>query len=118
MNGDTTPGVSAGSNSVGASEKCSAHVIWPSGAASAPVEAMTSIASSAIITHRRSGFIMCSPSRLGSRQPRPVFGDGAGVHAQVEAGDHLGVVGGEEDGGAGVVAGTREFARGDHLGEV
>src|SRR5215470_17737303 len=35
MNGEMTPGVSAGSNSVGAREKWSAQVIVPSGAASA-----------------------------------------------------------------------------------
>src|SRR4029453_7263897 len=47
MNGDTTPGVSAGSNRVGASEKCSAHVICPSGAASAVPGATSAIARTA-----------------------------------------------------------------------
>src|SRR5215510_11504224 len=35
MNGVMTPGVSAGSNHVGASDTCTAIVIWPSGAAGA-----------------------------------------------------------------------------------
>src|SRR5438034_10204539 len=33
MNGVISPGVSVGSKRVGASEKCTAHVSWPSGAA-------------------------------------------------------------------------------------
>src|SRR5262249_60568245 len=35
MNGVMTPGVSAGSNQVGARDTCTAIVIWPSGAAGA-----------------------------------------------------------------------------------
>ena len=38
------------------------------------------------------------------RDPRPVLGNGAGVHAQVCCGNHLRVVGGEEDACLGVVA--------------
>src|SRR4029453_4690612 len=47
MNGDTTPGVSAGSNRVGASENCSAHVICPPGPASAAPGATSAIARTA-----------------------------------------------------------------------
>src|SRR5215813_1993428 len=36
MNGVMMPGVSAGSNHVGASATCEAHVIWPTGAAEPP----------------------------------------------------------------------------------
>ena len=54
----------------------------------------------------------------GVRDPRPVFGDRAAVHAQIEAGDHLRVVGGQEDGGFGVVARAREPAGRHHLLEV
>src|SRR5881409_2559528 len=39
MNGVMMPVVSAGSNQVGASETCTAHVSWPSGAAGAAVGA-------------------------------------------------------------------------------
>src|SRR5215470_2321308 len=47
MNGETTPAVSAGSNSVGASEKCTAHVICPSGAARATGGTVSANASAA-----------------------------------------------------------------------
>src|SRR4051812_31281925 len=47
---------------------------------------------------------------VGAGVPAPVAADGAAVHAEIEAGDHLGVVGGEEDGGAGVVAGAGALA--------
>src|SRR5262245_39496287 len=47
MNGETTPAVSAGSNSVGASEKCTAHVICPSGAARATAGTVSANASAA-----------------------------------------------------------------------
>src|SRR5207244_9560011 len=56
--------------------------------------------------------------RSGVRDPRPVLGDRAAVHAQVEAGDHLGVVAGQEHGGAGVVSRAREPAGRHHLLEV
>src|SRR5712691_11902639 len=69
MNGETTPGVSAGSNSVGASEKCSAHVIWPSGAASTAAGAIKTSRSTATITHRLKGFAMV---------PSFAYEDGAG----------------------------------------
>ena len=41
MNGVMRLGVSAGSNHVGASEMCTAHVIWPAGAAAAGAAATT-----------------------------------------------------------------------------
>src|SRR4029453_14497753 len=47
MNGDTTPGGSAGSKRGGGSEKCSAPVICPSGAASAVPGATSAIARTA-----------------------------------------------------------------------
>ena len=49
MNGVMMPSVSAGSNHVGASEMCTPHVIWPSGAAQAGA-ATTSRATTAIRT--------------------------------------------------------------------
>src|SRR5580765_8233128 len=45
MNGVPMPGVSAGSNHVGASETCTPHVIWPSGAAAAGAAATRRAAS-------------------------------------------------------------------------
>ena len=46
----------------------------------------------------------------GIRDPGPVLRDRARVHAEVGAGDHLGVVGGEEDDRAGVVTRARQLA--------
>src|SRR5262245_49936155 len=53
MNGDTTPGVSAGSNSVGACERWSAHVIGPSGAARARARAARQHTSTASVMRVR-----------------------------------------------------------------
>src|SRR5262245_18767002 len=61
MNGDTTPCVSAGSNNVGASEKCHAHVTCPSGEANTPAGTSNTTAIKPAITDRacpRDGLVM------------------------------------------------------------
>ncbi len=57
-----------------------------------------------------------SRSRVGD--PRPVLGDRPGVHAQIEARDHLGVVRGEEHRRLRVVARARQPAGRHHPLEV
>src|SRR2546430_3012778 len=57
MNGVTIPGVSAGSNHVGASEMWTPQVTWPSGAASAGTAAAAEISRTRTVTERR-GLIM------------------------------------------------------------
>ena len=57
MNGVTMPGVSAGSNHVGASEMWTPHVIWPSGAAAAGTAAAAEISRTRTVTER-SGLII------------------------------------------------------------
>src|SRR2546430_5358352 len=57
MNGVTIPGVSAGSNHVGASEMWTPQVTWPSGAAAAGTAAAAEISRTRTVTKRR-GFIM------------------------------------------------------------
>src|SRR5215471_11464101 len=53
MNGVTIPGVSAGSNHVGASEMWTSQVTWPSGAAAAGAPAVIEISSTRTVTERR-----------------------------------------------------------------
>src|SRR5215831_18434186 len=53
MNGVTIPGVSAGSNHVGASETWTPQVTWPSGAAAAGPAAAPEIARTRAVTERR-----------------------------------------------------------------
>src|SRR5215813_7930071 len=53
MNGVTIPGVSAGSNHVGASETCTPQVTWPSGAAPAGIAATAEISRTRTVTDRR-----------------------------------------------------------------
>ena len=60
MNGVPIPGVSAGSNHVGASETCTAHVICPSGAATAGTAAATKSATRATSAAR---ILMAGPLR-------------------------------------------------------
>src|SRR5206468_1646576 len=57
MNGVTIPGVSAGSNHVGASEMWTPQVTWPSGAAAAGTAATAEISRTRTVPERR-GFIM------------------------------------------------------------
>src|SRR5437660_11508807 len=57
MNGVTIPGVSAGSNHVGASEMWTPQVTWPSGAAAAGTAATAEISRTRTVTERR-GLIM------------------------------------------------------------
>src|SRR6266542_1812826 len=64
MNGETTPGVSAGSKSVGAREKCRAQVICPSGAACASAGATNATASTPTRTCRVRRLIWLSPSEV------------------------------------------------------
>src|SRR5262245_56346981 len=54
MNGVTIPGVSAGSNHVGASEMWTPQVTWPSGAAAAGTAATAEISKTRTVTERRS----------------------------------------------------------------
>src|SRR6266581_7230407 len=67
MNGVTIPGVSAGSNHVGASEMWTPQVTWPSGAAAAGTAAAFDISRTRTVTERR-GLIMSLP-RGGSYAP-------------------------------------------------
>src|ERR671935_2258684 len=74
MNGLMTPGTSAGSKNVGASEMCTAHVSWPSGAAaraSGASNAMDAHATATIIRkferHRRA---IIDPPRFVCVVPR------------------------------------------------
>src|SRR2546428_13082108 len=60
MNGVTIPGVSAGSNHVGASEMWTPQVTWPSGAAAAGTAAAAEISRTRTGTERR-GLIMSLP---------------------------------------------------------
>src|SRR5436309_12796764 len=64
MNGVTIPGVSAGSNHVGASEMWTPQITWPSGAAAAGTAAAAEISRTRTVTERR-GLIM-SLQRAGS----------------------------------------------------
>src|SRR5438093_9088617 len=57
MNGVTIPGVSAGSNHVGASEMWTPQITWPSGAAAAGTAAAAEISRTRTVTERR-GLIM------------------------------------------------------------
>jgi hypothetical protein len=53
MNGVTIPGVSAGSNHVGASEMWTPQVTWPSGAAAAGTAAVVEISRMRTMTERK-----------------------------------------------------------------
>src|SRR5712664_1013181 len=54
----------------------------------------------------------------GVRDPRPVLGDRTPDHSQIDARDHLGVVGGEEHRGLRVVERARQTVHRQHLLEV
>src|SRR5438094_8590400 len=77
MNGVTIPGVSAGSNHVGASEMWTHQVTWPSGAAAAGTAATAEISRTRTATERR-GLIM---SLLQCRPAPPGVGAGAGKYS-------------------------------------
>src|SRR5204863_1449509 len=72
MNGVTIPGVSAGSNHVGASEMWTPQVTWPSGAAAAGPAAAAEISRTRTVTERR-GLIMSLQPRSAPRD-RPDHG--------------------------------------------
>src|SRR5215470_12303751 len=72
MYGVMIPEVSAGSNQVGASETCTAHVIWPSGTATADEAPRTAIRTTSIAVARTRpvlilGASLCSCAPLRSR---------------------------------------------------
>src|SRR5438477_2418083 len=66
MNGLMTPGVSAGSKNVGATETCTAHVSCPAGAAAAPrgAPAMTTARASASAVNARRLTLLAAELRL------------------------------------------------------
>src|SRR5436853_6143649 len=72
MNGVTIPGVSAGSNHVGASEMWTPQVTWPSGRASGGPGAAAEISRTRTVTERR-GLIMSLQPRSAPRD-RPDHG--------------------------------------------
>src|SRR5437667_11858741 len=85
MNGVTIPGVSAGSNHVGASEMWTPQVIWPSGAAAAAgTAAPAEISRTRTVTERR-GLIM-------SLQPGGSGGGVLSLRDCSDAGEHRGSI--------------------------
>src|SRR3989441_743902 len=79
------------------------------------VETNSSRAVAVVVWVLMTGSVL-QPSRVGD--PRPVLGDGAAVHAQVDAGDHPGVVRRKKDGGLRVIAWARQPVHRQHPGEV
>src|SRR2546428_7864725 len=99
MNGVTIPGVSAGSNHVGASEMWTPQVTWPSGAAAAGTAAAAEISRTRTVTERRGLIMSLQPG--GSMGPpyyeRPTAETDRGASANSRSAprdrpDHSGVV--------------------------
>src|SRR5437867_12060444 len=70
MNGVTIPGVSAGSNHVGASEMWTPQVTWPSGAAAAGTAAAAEISRTRTVTERRGLIMSLQPGGSMGSAPR------------------------------------------------
>src|SRR6185436_10711288 len=75
MNGVPMPGVSAGSNHVGASVTCTAHVICPSGAASTAGTATRSAPGTTIVMTTTSAARILMAPPLAGDSARELFGD-------------------------------------------